>query len=158
MRRRGPRRRTARAAATTAAVDAAAAVATRAARARTIASNAQRNTGQGGLRAALFPSMRKLGIEAAILFVLIGVGAAVAWKLSIHHVHNPRALGGANIDVAAIQGSQSEASFVMVPGHPDVLVGSDDSLGLHSSTDGGRTWNTRNYGALTTLCTHRDPR
>jgi hypothetical protein len=137
---------------------AAAAVAARAARARTIASNAQRNTGQGGLRAALFPSMRKLGIEAAILFALIGVGAAVAWKLSIHHVHNPRVLGGANVDVAAIQGSQSEASFVTVPGHPNALVGVDDSLGLHSSTDGGRTWRTRDYGVLTTLCTHRDPR
>src|SRR3954454_2760435 len=136
MRRRGPRRRTARAA-TTAAVDAAAAaVAVRAARARTIASNAQRNTGQGGLRAALFPSARKLGIEAAILLVLIGGAAAVAWKLSIHHAHNPRPLGGANVDVAAIQGSQSEASFVTVPGHPNVLVGSDDSLGLHNSTDG----------------------
>src|SRR3954452_14671716 len=100
MRRRGRRRRTARAA-TTAAVDAAAAaVAGRAARARTIASNAQRNTGQGGLRGAPLPSMRKLGMEPAILLVLIGAGAAVAWKLSIHHVHNPRALGGANVDVA----------------------------------------------------------
>src|SRR3954447_26270014 len=158
MRRRGPRRRTARAA-TTAAVDAAAAaVAARAPRARTIASNAQRNTGQGGLRAALFPSMRKLGIEAAILLVLIRAGAAVAWKLSLHHVHNARPLGGANVDVAAIQGSQSEASFVAVPARPDAFVGADDSLGIHSSTDGGRTWRTRNYGALSTLCTHRDPR
>ena len=137
---------------------AAAAVAARAARARTIASNAQRDTGQGGLRAALFPSARKLGIEAAILLVLIGAGAAIAWKLSIHHVHNPRVLGGANVDVAAIQGSQSEASFVALPGHPDALLGVDDSLGIHSSTDGGRTWRTRNYAALTTLCTHRDPR
>jgi hypothetical protein len=102
--------------------------------------------------------MRKLGIEAAILLVLIGGGGAVAWKLSVHHAHNPRALGGANVDVAPIQGSQSEASFVTVPGQPNALLGVDDSLGLHSSIDGGRTWRTRNYGALTTLCTHRDPR
>src|SRR3954453_23744156 len=144
MRRRGRRRKSARAATTVAVNAAATAAPARAARARTIASNAQRNKGQGGLRAALFPSMRKLGIEAAILLVLIGAGAAVAWKLSIHHVHNPRALGGANVDVAAIQGSQSQASFVAVPGHPDALVGADDSLGIHSSTDGGRSWRTRN--------------
>jgi hypothetical protein len=143
---------------TTAAVDAAVVAAARAARAPAIASNAQRNTGQGSLRAALFPSARKLLIEGAILLVLIGVGAALAWKLSVHHPHNPRALGGANVDVAAIQGSQTEASFVTVPGHPTTLVGVDDSLGLHTSIDGGRTWHTRNYAALTTLCTHRDPR
>lgn len=130
----------------------------RAARARAIASNAQRNTGKGSLRAALFPNLRKLGIEAAVVLLLVGVGIAVVWKLSIHHVHNPRPLGGANVDVAPIPGSQTEASFVVAPGHPNVLVGSDEAVVLHTSTDGGRTWHADEDGALTKLCTHRDPR
>ena len=139
-------------------MDAAAAVPVRAARARAIASNAQRNTEQGGLAAALFPSMRKLGIEAAIVLVLVAIGAAVAWKLSIHHMHNPRGLGGRNVDVAPTPGSQTEATFVAAPGHPNVLIGFDDALVAHTSTDGGRTWHAQDSGALTTLCTHRDPR
>lgn len=137
---------------------AAAGAAARAARARAIASNAKRDTEQGGPLAALFPSMRKLGIEAAIVLAVIGVAAAVAWKLSIHHVHNPRPLGAPNVDVAPVPGSQTEASFVVAPGHPNVLVGSDDVLVVHSSSDGGRTWHAGDYGALTALCTHRDPR
>lgn len=136
----------------------AAAAAARAARARAIASNAQRDTGQGSLLAALLPNARKLAIEAGVLLLVVAGVIGVVWKLSVHHVHNPRALGGANVDVTPVPGSQTEASFVVAPGHPNVLVGSDDGAVLHTSIDGGKTWHADEDAALTKLCTHRDPR
>ena len=145
---------------TTVAVDAAAtAVAGRAARARAIASNAQRNTVKGGLKAALYPSVRKLGIEAAIILVLIGGGAALAWKLSRRITHTIRARSAVRTSTSRrSRGVRQKRRSSPSPVVREALVGVDDSLGFHSSTDGGRRWRTRNYAALTTLCTHRDPR
>jgi hypothetical protein len=137
---------------TAAAVAGAAAHAARAAKGPAIASNAK----EGGLRAALFPGGRKLLVEAAVIAVLIAIGAIVAVKLNVHPLHNPRPLGGANIDVTPAPGSQNEASIAIDP--HGTIFGVDDGLAVHASADGGRTWTSAEFSALSAPCTHRDPR
>jgi hypothetical protein len=129
--------------------------AARAAKRPAIASNASRAAKKGGHRAALLPGGRKLLIEAGVIAALIAIGAIVAVKLNVHPLHNPRPLGGANIDVTPAPGSQSEASFAVDP--HGTLFGIDDSMVVHTSADGGRTWSSH-VRPVSPLCTHRDPR
>jgi hypothetical protein len=130
-----------------------------AARAPAIASKSGRLGEKGGFKAVLLPEKRKLAIEAAVILALIALGAGLAYHFNVKHIHNPRPLGGVNVDVTPVEGSQSQAAFAIDPANPRLLLGVDDNVTSNVSTDGGRTWHRVDYNALNgTGCTHRDPK
>lgn len=103
--------------------------------------------------------LRRLGKETLAIGLLLVVAGALVYHFGVRHLHNPRPLGGRNVDVSRAPGVESQASIAVAPGDPRVLVAAanDDSVAV--SGDGGRTW-TRSSGpdAAIGACPHRTPR
>jgi hypothetical protein len=80
-----------------------------------------------------------------IIFAVLAIAAGIIWHESVHTIRNQRPLAGPNIDVSPDLQPQSEASFSIDPRNPKELFGatndaSRETLRLHTSTDGGKTW------------------
>src|SRR5438128_2138382 len=130
MRRRGRRKRNARAV-TTGAADAAAAVA-----AVAIAASSD----GGGLRAALARN-RRLGIEAVALAAFLVVAGFLVFHFFVKTIKNTRPLGGVNMIVThGHDGTENEAAFAVDPARPSVIFGASNELRSYTSVDAGRTW------------------
>jgi len=123
------------------------------------AATAERRAGGGrrGPSASSQPG-RRLAIEAAVIAGLIGLGIFLVWEFGVQRIHNPRPVGGANVDVSRAPGVQSQAAVAVDPSDPRLLLeaANDDTVSV--STDGGRTW-SRSAGPSTAIgaCPHRSP-
>jgi hypothetical protein len=129
---------------------------------RETAARAER--GAGGGRPGRGPSAfsqptRRLALEAAVIAALIAAGAALVYHYGVHHVHNPRPLGGANVDVSRSPGEQTQTAIAVSPTDPRLLVEAANDDVVSISHDGGRTWAGSN-GPDTRIgaCPHRTPR
>jgi len=90
---------------------------------------------------------------------LIAIGGLLVYHFGVHHIHNPRPLGGTNIDISRSPGVQTQTAIAIAPGDPRLLVEAADDDVVSVSTDGGRTW-TRTNGpdAAVGACQHKTPR
>jgi hypothetical protein len=142
----------------------AAATAGRAARATGIASGISDPNRKGGLRAALFPQARRLGLEAVVIFTLLLLGGFLVYHFTTHTIRNDRPLGGANVDAAPLTADQGEMSFAVDPERGNALFGASSDTGrevldVYASHDGGRTWRRTDGPAVPGgSCAHGAPR
>jgi hypothetical protein len=103
--------------------------------------------------------VRRLVAEAAAIAALIALGGFLVYHFAVHHIHNPRPLGGRNVDVSRSPGVQSQASIAVDPRDSRLLVVAANDDNVYVSRDGGRTW-THTKGPDTAIgaCPHRTPR
>jgi hypothetical protein len=109
-------------------------------------------------------SSKRLAKEAAAIAAVIALGAFLLYHFTVRAIHNPRPLGGVNIDVSPAQGVQSQAAIAVDPRNPRVLLAaSNDSLvptlRVFTSANGGATWR-RAFGPPVPggSCAHGEPR
>jgi hypothetical protein len=149
MRRRGRPRRSGRAGATTVAAAAVAAGAVEARGVRATAGTAEPSGGGGRRRlSVLSERVPRLVVEAVVVFGGLALAAGLIYQFTVHHIHNPRPLGGVNVDVSRALGVQTEATIAADPRNPRVLLAASnddqlETLRIYSSSDGGARWTWR---------------
>jgi hypothetical protein len=89
--------------------------------------------------------VKRLGIEAAVIFGLLALGGFLVYHFFVRTIRNERPLGGANVNVTRDFQTETEAAFAIDPSSPRVLVGGTnapglDSVSVYTSRDGGATW------------------
>jgi hypothetical protein len=112
---------------------------------------------KGGLRAALFPNLRRTGIEAVVILALVAGAGAFLYYWGDDTVRNQRPLGGANVDVSGRLGTESQASFAVDPSRRGVVVGATNQR-LYASFDDGRRWQHRPSPSVRGGCLFGAPR
>jgi len=110
-----------------------------------------RDDEKGGLRAALFPNLRRLGIEAIVIVAVVVTAGYLIVHFGSHTVRNQRPLAGANVDVSHKLGSEATASFTFDPTRPGVLVGTTNQR-VYVSHDDGRRWQAQRTPAPKGAC------
>jgi len=120
--------------------------------------------GAGGRTPPVRSSSTRLAKEAAAIVAVIALAAFLLYHFTVRTIHNPRPLGGVNVDVTRAQGVQSQAAIAVDPRNPRVLLAaSNDSLiptlRVFTSSDGGATWR-RTLGPPVPggSCAHGEPR
>lgn len=114
---------------------------------------------KGGLRAAL-SQQKKLGIEAAVVLVVLAVGAFLVFHFVVKTIRNTRPLGGANVVVThGYNATENETSFAIDSRRADVIFGGSNELRTYTSLDGGRSWRgTAGPPLPVSVCPHGEPK
>ncbi|MGH3050578.1 MAG: hypothetical protein ACRDLK_10495, partial [Gaiellaceae bacterium] len=102
----------------------------------------------------------RLAREAGVILGIVGLAALVVWIVwGRHPVHNPRPLGGRNVDITRESGIESQSATAVDPRNPSLVLEAPNDDAVYVSRDGGRTWTKTNgpEGAIQG-CTHQDPR
>lgn len=109
----------------------------------------------GGLRAALARRVPLLREAAAIALVVL-LAVFGVYHFAVRTIHNPRPVGGVNVDVTRELGTtQSEASFAV--DREGRLFGATEELRVYTSVDGGRRWALERSPRVRRGCAHGEP-
>ncbi|HET7572190.1 MAG TPA: sialidase family protein [Gaiellaceae bacterium] len=126
---------------------------------RATAAAADSTRGGGRLRPSARSGGAKLALEAVLIAALLAVAGGLVYHFFVHHVHNPRPLGGRNVDVSRSAGVESQAAVAIDPRDPDVLYVAANDGTLSRSLDGGRSWrHVASPYVPPGSCVHRQPR